>query len=344
MSHTGGALSQLAQDISGWSEAAVREQIIAPVLAELGYRTGTANNIHHEETISLRYPHLSLGRKKPGKDPELRGRPDYICEARGVTRWVLEAKPATADISADDIEQAHSYAMHKEIAAPLFVVTNGRQWKIFESFRGPHVPPILDCTYEELLAKPYMLAAVLSPAQLARRFPIKRVDLGRPLSSAFGSSAKIAGGFTEYKAVDGFIKGLPPNVAPPDFANLKALEGVNAAIVGDHCYRSDEKGIVAQVRMHFIKDSMRILAEQMGMDRNLYTTRDEAISEDPESPTIFEWAAESSIQAGATAFDITQGKEVTTPVPMRVMWYSEAIGSLKGDTFSGIYSATPGRP
>ncbi|MBU6475326.1 MAG: hypothetical protein KGQ70_05120, partial [Alphaproteobacteria bacterium] len=48
-----------AFDFSTLSEADIREEIVAPLLKSLGYRSGTENNIIREQT--LRYPHISLG-------------------------------------------------------------------------------------------------------------------------------------------------------------------------------------------------------------------------------------------------------------------------------------------
>ena len=66
-----------------------REEIVAPLLRHLGYRSSTINDIVREQ--NLRYPNLQLGRRKP-TDPLLRGKADYICIAGGLVKWVIEAK------------------------------------------------------------------------------------------------------------------------------------------------------------------------------------------------------------------------------------------------------------
>jgi hypothetical protein len=48
------------------NEADIRAEIIDPLLRFLGYQSGTEFNIVREHT--LRYPHKSLGRKKPSLD------------------------------------------------------------------------------------------------------------------------------------------------------------------------------------------------------------------------------------------------------------------------------------
>ena len=79
------------------NEADVREEILAPLLRALGYRSGTDANVIREQ--SLRYPRIFLGRKDAAKDPELRSKADYILEVKRLVRWVIEAKAPSAAIS-----------------------------------------------------------------------------------------------------------------------------------------------------------------------------------------------------------------------------------------------------
>jgi hypothetical protein len=58
--------AELMASESTLSEAAVREEIIAPILKELGYRSNSVNDIRYE--LNLRYPRDFLGHKKPTTD------------------------------------------------------------------------------------------------------------------------------------------------------------------------------------------------------------------------------------------------------------------------------------
>lgn len=107
-----------------FNETDVREEIITPLLHRLGFKSGTENDIIREQ--SLRYPREFLGRKNPKKDPVLRGKADYILEAKGRVRWVIDAKAPDVLIDDDAIEQAWSYANHAEVRAVYFAVCNGR--------------------------------------------------------------------------------------------------------------------------------------------------------------------------------------------------------------------------
>src|ERR1017187_7751203 len=118
-------------DFSSMNETDVREIIVRPLLALLGYRHGTDATIRTEQT--LRYANAFLGRKNPKKDPALIGRADYICDVISFGRWVVEVKSPSEDLSRDVVEQAHTYAAHPEIAASFFLVTNGRTFKLYET-------------------------------------------------------------------------------------------------------------------------------------------------------------------------------------------------------------------
>jgi hypothetical protein len=74
-------------DFNSMNETDVREVIVRPLLERLGYAHGTDATILTEKT--LRYDRSFLGHKKPQKDPPLKGRADYICEAISFGRWVV---------------------------------------------------------------------------------------------------------------------------------------------------------------------------------------------------------------------------------------------------------------
>lgn len=125
-------------DLSTFNETDVREAIVAPMLAHLGYKRGGQHNIRTE--VSLTYPRNFLGRKK-ASDPPLRGKADYTLEVDGRIRWVVEVKAPGESLSADVIHQAYSYAIHPEVGAVYYCVTNGRELKVFQTNQGTHSNP-----------------------------------------------------------------------------------------------------------------------------------------------------------------------------------------------------------
>ena len=90
-------------DFKKLNEMDIREEIIAPFLRNLGYRSGTEHNVIREQSLS--YPKSFLGRKK-NSDPILRGRADYICEAHSQIRWIIEAKSPDTPLNQDAEEQS----------------------------------------------------------------------------------------------------------------------------------------------------------------------------------------------------------------------------------------------
>ena len=319
------------------NEADVRAEVIDPILHALGYRSGTEHNILRERVLELRYPHIFLGRKKPGKDPVLRGKPDYICEVRGFARWPLEAKPPGEDISRDDVEQAFTYAVHPEIRAPLFALSNGRSFLIYESSRGPESAPLLSLSYADLQEKPFLLGNVLSPRAIRARFPVTPVDLLQPLANGYGSRVRIVGGLSRYDEVDGLLEGLPAGVPPPPMPNLELLRGVEHAITGDACYRTPADGIVADIRMPKMHELLRQFAVDLKLEVNSYVCRDKCISEDPNQPNIFEFTANVVVPAGSVGIDITTWKKVVAPISLPCSVYAEATGHFDGNRFAGKY-------
>jgi hypothetical protein len=104
---------------------------VRPLIEGLGYGHDAETRILTEKI--LRYDRSFLGHKNPKKDPPFAGRADYICEVISFGRWVVEVKSPSKELSQDVVEQAHTYAMHPEIAASFFLITNGRKFCLYET-------------------------------------------------------------------------------------------------------------------------------------------------------------------------------------------------------------------
>jgi len=320
------------------NEADVRAEVIDPLLQRLGYSSGTENNILRERHIELRYPHIFLGRKKPEKDPVLRGIPDYICEVREYGRWVIEAKPPSQDIGVDDVEQAHSYSVHPEIQARLFVLCNGRSLLAFESIRGPGANPILELSYEEISTQHYVLTNLLGPSAFRSRYPVTEVDFGQPLADGLGSRATIVGGFSRYDEIEAIGDRLPQGMPPLDFSGMQNLCGVVHSIVGDDCFRDGTDGIVANVRVPSFHEMLRNFAKSINLEVTRYVCRDQFISKDPNCPSIFEATIQYVIPQGTQLLNLGDWTKSQAPLPIPVTSYSEAVGHLDQNCFKGSYS------
>jgi hypothetical protein len=208
-------------NFNSMTEADIREEIIAPLLRHLGYRSGTANDIIREQSLS--YPKSYLGHKK-NSDPILRGRADYICEARAQVRWVIEAKSPDADLDRDAEEQSWSYANHPEIRAVYFCLSNGRKFKIFQTSRGPDAEAIFKCSYQELESSLTILENILSPDSIIRDHPGHVIDTGVPIGPGLRSIVRITNGSI-----------ICQNISP----NFPPLKGLIMSITGGSVDRNE---------------------------------------------------------------------------------------------------------
>ena len=112
---------------SDFKEDSVREEIIHPILKELGYSAGGLNRIVRSR--SLNHPFVKIG----SGEREIRIVPDYLLLAANKPAWVLDAKsPQQTITSGGNVEQAYSYAIHPEIRSRYYALCNGREFAVFE--------------------------------------------------------------------------------------------------------------------------------------------------------------------------------------------------------------------
>lgn len=179
-------------DGPSYNEAKVRMQIIDPIIRRLGYADDPSLYFELEQT--LRYPYFHIGRKNDNKDVPL-GKVDYRAGLKGRRgSFVVEAKAGSADLGAEEIEQAHSYAAHALVGANFFVLCNGQRLQIFETLAGHQAPPIVEIPIGEINARFHEIEAILSPTRL-EQLCHTAYDLGLPLASGLGSSLAFMGGY-----------------------------------------------------------------------------------------------------------------------------------------------------
>ena len=326
-------------DFDAMNEADVRAEVVEPILRSLGYGPGTENRLLREREIKLRYERLFLGRKKPDKDPVLRGRPDYVCVVGDFGRWVIEAKPPDKGIGLDDVEQAHSYAAHPEIQAPLFVLTNGRSFEIRETLRGPEANPLIRVGYEELKQNPHPLQNLLGPDGFRARYPTRALDLGEPLTPGLGSAMKIVGGSSRWEKITGFVDGLPHGLSYADTRELDRLIDLRLSVEGDAIYRNQAGKIVADVRSTPLHPAEEELSQVLGTAVLRYLCEDATISQDPERPSTFETSVLATVPEGAETLSLAKWKTEVVPATSEVVYYAQALGHLDGDRLIGKLNA-----
>jgi len=110
-------------DSTDFKEDSVREELILPMLKELGYSAQGENKIHRSKSVSHPFVQTGSGKHK------LTSIPDYLLEVFGKYTWVLDAKAPNEDIkTGKNVEQTYFYAIHPEIRVSIYALCNGREF------------------------------------------------------------------------------------------------------------------------------------------------------------------------------------------------------------------------
>jgi hypothetical protein len=306
-------------DFSKLNEQDVREEILAPIIRHLGYRRGTSNDVIRE--LSLRYPRIFLGRKKPKKDPIIRGEADYVLDIDNKWRWVLEAKsPGQIDI--DEIEQAYSYAIHPEVRAIYFCLSDGYEFKIYRTDYAPDVAPIFQTNYDELNTTFATLKNILSPESIKRNWSARVIDIGKPVGTGLNSLVKIESGHI----------GFQSNSWNIPVYNALSLTVVNGTI------QRDEDG---KLLIYLVTRSSLALQEKnsrLGLDTVEVKSSEDILSCDSEKPTLFVSRKTYTIPQGETALNITTGKTTLLPYTVKADISINARAVLSAKKLSGQFT------
>jgi len=138
-----------------FEESSVREELITPLLNELGYKSFGINRIIRNKTF--RNPIVQTG----SGNRELLNIPDYVLEVNGNFEWVLDAKNPCEEIKyGKNVEQAYFYAIHPEIRVKYYALCNGKDFALFEITKKE---PILYFLLMEIYDNLETLKKYLSP-------------------------------------------------------------------------------------------------------------------------------------------------------------------------------------
>jgi 16S rRNA G966 N2-methylase RsmD len=146
-----------------FKEDSVREEIIVPILRELGY---DRNSIVRSK--SLQHPFLKVGSNKKLPITLI---PDYSLKVEDNYAWVLDAKAPNESVTDEgNIEQVYSYATHPEIRSTYFALCNGLRFSLYR--RESTNEPILEFSLNDIEHKWQDLKLYLSPGsfQLGKNF------------------------------------------------------------------------------------------------------------------------------------------------------------------------------
>jgi Type I restriction enzyme R protein N terminus (HSDR_N) len=310
-------------DFATMNETDVREIIVRPLLIRLGYAHGTQANIRTE--VALRYERSFLGRKK-ATDPVLAGRADYICDATSYGRWAVEVKAPKHALTQDDVEQAHTYCAHPEIAAAYFLLTNGREFRLYAT--SQLTTPILAWSYEETEQRLMTIYNIVSYAAIRRLNEVTRPDVNKPLGTGLSSKLKIVGGQIKYGE---HLSDHPLLKADP-------LKGMVGAVTGVRVERAVDGRLHATVSVLSPYQQLAELNKLAGIGDYEFFSSSEYVSVDRENPTIFQNVLEGRLEPGAKATIIASAPAIVLPIGFQFAVFTEATGYVSNDTFQGIVS------
>ncbi|WP_194164529.1 type I restriction enzyme HsdR N-terminal domain-containing protein [Microvirga thermotolerans] len=308
------------------NEADVRETIVRPFLHALGYAHNSPNHIRTEMT--LRYSRAFLGRKKPGKDPKLEGRADYMCEVISHGRWIVEVKAADHELSLDDSEQAYTYAAHPEIAAFYYVLTNGWEFKVYRI--GEPREPLLHWRLAETDERFSVIRNILGPRAIKERAKRDAIELEKPLAEGLRSRVKIVGGFLTYS--DHMASNPRINSA------LKQIAGSRAPVIGREVTRSAEGLLRADIEIANSNSALDAIAKAAGFESYVFESAQEYVSTDREHPTIFQNIAAGEIPSGTASRHVPGVLPMQMPFSIKFTAFTEAVGFVEDNVFQGTFS------
>lgn len=323
--------------IEGANETDVREEIAAPLLAALGYKRGTANDIARE--LGLTYERQFLGRKKL-PDPPLRGRADYVLTVVGAGRWVLETKASHEAIDIDAIEQAISYARHPEVSASYSVILNGVRLTVHHASQVSTDAPLVDLPVSDPESLAQQLSSLLSPAAIRRDCSPPFVDLAKPLAEGLRSRAEIRGGeihHEQFRWSSNFQ--LPAEQLKPLDEMCRRLSGFHVAVTGGTVCRDEGSRIRARLTWSMPHDELlRFALDKKLMDVE-YIALGEQISAVREAPTVFDVIGQVEVKEGETLFNLMQWDTESAGITMKMRYTGQATGYIAAYVFQGAFTA-----
>jgi hypothetical protein len=311
-------------DFDTMNETDVREIIVRPLLSRLGYAHNTKANIRTE--VPLRYDRTFLGRKNPKKDPPLAGRADYICDAISYGRWVVEVKTPSSPLTQDHVEQAHTYAAHPEISASYFMLTNGRESRLYAASRLGE--PILAWRFEQTEQHLMTLFNIVGYEAIRKLTMTLKPDTSKPLGAGLPSRVRIVGGQIEYREHHSTHPLLQNDV----------MIGMIGAITGGRVERAPDGRLLSIVRVLSPYQQLSELSKLAGIGDFEFFSAEEFISSDVQNPTIFQNVLKGQVPAGARAKLAPGIPEIVLPVGFNFTAFSEATGYVDEDTFKGVVS------
>ncbi len=301
------------------NETDVREEIVRPLLSRLGYRHGTEAYVQTE--LPLSYSQAFLGRKNPNRDPTLRGRADYICGVVAAGTWVIEVKRPDEALDRSTIQQAHTYAAHPEVAAYYFMLTNGKNFSVYET--GRLAEPLLSWTFAESEESFLKVLNLIGPDAIRKRAKMALVDPGEPLGRGLHSRLQILNGSVNYDPT--------PSGPQPPF--LSSLAGVQLPVAGGWVTRDVDRRIHACVDIASVSPLLKLVGAVGLADRYDFYSSSSHISTEEGQPTIFQNFTCTRVDRGTLMTYV--GTPTAMPYSLETTAFTEVVGFVRDEQFQG---------
>ncbi|MGU5679054.1 type I restriction enzyme HsdR N-terminal domain-containing protein [Aeromonas allosaccharophila] len=308
-------------DFCKLNEQDVREEIIAPLLRELGYRSGTSNNIVREQTLT--YAKSSLGRKK-ATDPYLKGRADYILETENNVRWIIEAKSPSSDITEEDIQQAWTYANHPEVRAYYYVLCNGLFLYVYITNKGPQNGAVFSSSYDDLSEKFIQLKNILSPEAIMRDLKDIELDLEPPIGEGLRSTATVVNGQIVFRS---------------NSLQMPHLQGLTLSVKSGFIKRGEENNIIADIHTVSPFHQLQEINERLGLHKIKAIGKVDTLSSNKNFLTELEYFTSNTLLQGESMLDLSTMNTVILPIAINVETSTYISGFLEKGEFKGRFSS-----
>jgi hypothetical protein len=149
-----------ALETPGYPEDSVKENIVNPILRQLGYGTSGPHQVMPAKAVTNPFLYLGASQHKVSILP------DYLLRADDANAFTLGVTAPSVNIHRGEVaEQAFAYAIHPEIRTFFYGLCNGRELCVYKWTR---VEPVLAIPVTDLDARWEELVGLLGPQALTK--------------------------------------------------------------------------------------------------------------------------------------------------------------------------------
>lgn len=226
--------------------------------------------------------------------------------------------------SQDDAEQAHTYCAHPDIAASHFLLSNGRQFRLYAT--SHLTQPLLEWSYDETETRILNLVNIVGYDAIKRRHAALKVDPHKPLGLGINSSVEIIAGEIHYRE----------HTSNHPLFKTDALNGAVGTLPGGEVKRADDGRIYAKILVRTPFQQLAAVNKFFGLDEIDFYSSDEYISSDIENPTVFQNVTDVDVPPGVPVSFVLGMPAIPSPIGFRCVCFSEAVGFVENDLFQGV--------